>query len=143
MTRLGWDVTVVTEAVVCPGKEVKGKRIGVKRNSWPDGVQFVNPSHLGMVADLQRIHNTLRDKSCYWKAPTASESKAHEEELQARAAAGDAIQVPCKQHSDFGRKHKVIPGQGSPAADQERPAKRARKTPAPKSAEYVLESDVE
>ena len=116
---------------------------GVKLVGWPNGVQFVNPSHLGTVADLRRIRDALRDKSCYWKALTASESKAHKEELQARAAAGDAIQVPRKQRSDFGRKRKVIPGQGSPAADQERPAKRARKTPAPKSAEYVLESDVE
>ena len=90
---------------------------------WPDGVQFVNSSHLGTVADLRRIRDALRDKTCYWKALTATESKAHEEELQARAAAGDAIQVPCKQHSDFGCKRKVIPGQESTAADRERPAK--------------------
>ena len=90
---------------------------GVKLVGWPDGVQFVNPSHLGMVADLWRIHDMLRDKTCYWKALTATESKAHEEELQARAAAGDAIQVPCKQRSDFGRKRKVILGQESTAAD--------------------------
>ena len=116
---------------------------GVKLMGWPDGIAFVNPSHLGTVADLRRIRDALRDKSCHWKALTAIESKAHEVELQARAAAGEAIQVPHKKRSDFGRKRKTIPGEGSTAADQERPAKRAKKAPAPKSAEYVLESDVE
>ena len=116
---------------------------GVKLVGWPDGIPFTNPSHLGTVADLRRIRDALRDNACYWKALTITESEAHEAELQARAAAGEAIKVPRKKRSDFGRKRKAIPGKGTTVANQERSAKRARNAPAPKSAEYVLDSDVE
>ena len=116
---------------------------GVKLVGWPDGIPFVNPSHLGMVADLWRIRDALRDKSCYWKALTATESEAHEAELQSQVAAGETIIFPRKKRSNSGHKCKAIPREGTAAANQERLAKRARKAPAPKSAEYVLESNVE
>ena len=97
---------------------------GVKLVGWPDGIPFVNPSHLGTVADLRRIRDALRDNACYWKALMATESKMHEAELQAWAAAGEAIKVCRKKHSDFGRKRKAIPEEGTTAANQlERPAK--------------------
>ena len=116
---------------------------GVKLVGWPDGIPFVNPSHLGTVADVWRICDALRDKSCYSKALTAIESEAHEAELQLQAAAGETIIFPCKKRLDSGYKCKAIPGEGTAAANQERLAKRARKAPAPKSAEYMLESDIE
>ena len=96
---------------------------GVKLMGWPDGIPFVNPSHLGTVADLWRIRDVLRDNACYWKALTATESKVHEAELQAWMVAGEAIKVHLKKRLDFGCKRKGIPEEGTTAANQERSSK--------------------
>ena len=56
---------------------------GVKLVGWPDGISFVNPSHLGMVSDLWRIHDALKSKTCYWTVLTAKEREDHRAELQA------------------------------------------------------------
>ena len=54
---------------------------GVKLVGWPDGISFVNPSHLRTVSDLRRIRDALKSKTCYWKALTAKEREDHRAEL--------------------------------------------------------------
>ena len=67
---------------------------GVKLVGWPDGISFVNPSHLGTVSDLRRICDVLKSKTCYWTALTAKECEDHQAELRAREAAGENVGVP-------------------------------------------------
>ena len=115
---------------------------GVKLVGWPDGIRFVNPSHLGTVSELRTIRDALKSKTCYWKALTARERKDHETKLQAREAAGETVKIPRKRRSDSGVKLKGILTEGRASSSNTRPTKR-RRGPAPKSNEYVDTSDDE
>ena len=115
---------------------------GVKLVGWPDGISFVNPSHLGMVPELQRIHDALKLKTCYWKVLTANERKDHETKLQACEAAGETVKAPRKKCSDSGIKYKGSSKEEDGSSNNIRPAKR-RRGPTPKSSEFVDTSDDE
>lgn len=109
---------------------------GVRLIGWPSGITFVSPSHLGMVLELQKIHDALKSKSCGWEVLSASELQGHETNLQAHQAVGEVVKVLQKRRSDFGV-HK-----GKRVSTAERPAKRTRRT-APKSAEHMGSGDDE
>ena len=97
---------------------------GVELVGWPDGISFVNPSHLGTVSDLRRIRDALKLKTCYWTALTAKERKDHRAELRVHEAAGENVGVPRKKHCDSGvHKHKGTSTEGGGSSSNTRPAK--------------------
>ncbi|KAG1798703.1 uncharacterized protein BJ212DRAFT_1224462, partial [Suillus subaureus] len=58
---------------------------------WPQAVKFINPSSIGTVSKIRKLHDTLRAKTCYWSALTPAEVKAHTAALNVRRLAGEVI----------------------------------------------------
>ncbi|KAG0701647.1 hypothetical protein DFH29DRAFT_1000066 [Suillus ampliporus] len=123
---------------------------GVRLVGWPQGVKFISPSNIGMVGDIRKLRDALKGRTCYWKALTQAEIKAHSAELEARHSAGEVVCKPRKKRSDSGvpRKRKAVPTAGRSDKENQRMLKKAKGTPAqhrqvPKSTEFVESSNKE
>ncbi|KAG0696204.1 hypothetical protein DFH29DRAFT_1004751 [Suillus ampliporus] len=123
---------------------------GVRLVGWPQGVKFISPSNIGTVGDIRKLRDALKGRTCYWKALTQAEVKAHSAELEARHSAGEVVRKPRKKRSDSGvpRKRKAVPTAGWSDKENQRMSKKAKGTPAqhrqvPKSAEFVESSNEE
>ena len=65
------------EAVGCPRKEVKGKRIGVKCNKLPSGVPFPKHKPLFAIAYGATEAHPARYAKDEWKKAEAQIGRAH------------------------------------------------------------------
>ncbi|KAG1819863.1 uncharacterized protein BJ212DRAFT_1267596 [Suillus subaureus] len=114
---------------------------------WPGSIKFINPSNIGTIGDIHKLHDVLKDKTCYWTALTPTEVKAYMAELDVCCSAGNIVHQPHKRCSDAGGSHKrkALP---TTRREKNRPSKKAKKMAtgngeAPKSVEFVVSSDEE
>ncbi|KAI6044617.1 hypothetical protein EDC04DRAFT_2561187 [Pisolithus marmoratus] len=75
---------------------------GVKLLGWPAGVPFVNPSSIGTVSEIHKLHDSLKSGECHWKKLLKAECSAFSSKLKACHVSGEAVKKPCKKCSDVG-----------------------------------------
>ncbi|KAG2127889.1 uncharacterized protein EDB93DRAFT_1256852 [Suillus bovinus] len=120
---------------------------GVRLVGWPHRVNFISPSNIGTVGDIQKLRDALRSHICYWTVLTPAEVKSHAAELDVHRLAGETVCKPCKKRSDSGVPQKCkAPAAGQAGQENQRVSKKAKRTgpqlrQAPKSSEVVESSD--
>ncbi|KAI6045474.1 hypothetical protein EDC04DRAFT_2559568 [Pisolithus marmoratus] len=119
---------------------------GVKLLGWPMGIPFVNPSSIGTVSEICKLHNSLKSGECHWKKLSKAECNAFSSELEACHASGEVVKKPHKKCSDVDIPRKWKNLSGSNPSKEGSPSKQARcdtvrKRVVPKSTEFVCDTD--
>ncbi|KAG1807129.1 uncharacterized protein BJ212DRAFT_1213435, partial [Suillus subaureus] len=73
---------------------------------WPADVNFISPSNIRTVGEIQKLHDALKGRTCYWTVLMPMEVKAHTAKLNAHHSAGEAVQHPHKKCLDAGKSRK-------------------------------------
>jgi len=100
---------------------------GVQLINWLLERGVVSPLQITNTADRRKLHNALKSGECKWKQLTATEVKAHADELDARRAGGEVVGKPRKRRSDAGVKRKRL--EGAADKENERPKKHKKVVP--------------
>lgn len=70
---------------------------------WPTSIKFANPSEIGNVEDIQKLHQALRARECKWVVHSQAQQASFTEKLSRREAAGEQVEKKRKQRSDKGK----------------------------------------
>jgi hypothetical protein len=103
---------------------------------WDKDIRFANPSEIGVLKDLRKLRDDLKDGRTYWTTMTKAEVDAHMADIEKRRQEGEVIGKVRKQRTSNKRK----------ATNKEnRPAKKSKKSSrkAATSAVMIEDSDEE
>jgi hypothetical protein len=81
------------------------ERYKVKLTGWTYE-KFVNPSHIGTMAEICKLRDALKSGTCHWVRLNAEQALAHSNALQERRTNGETIGRPRRQRSDKGKSRK-------------------------------------
>ena len=93
----------------------------IKIVGWPKDINFVNPSGIGTVGEIHKLHDALKSGECHWVKLTRAELAKHTQELTERQQQGETVGKPRKKRLDArtSRKRKERPSDNQ---ENERPS---------------------
>ena len=70
---------------------------------WPAAIKFSNPSEIGTVEEIRKLHQALKVGDCKWIAQSRRQQAAYVAMLAEKEAAGERVVKKRKERSDKGK----------------------------------------